>query len=744
MPIPPSEPDFTESLSQYHIRNLKQSAYGVGHARPPARGLLLLTGALLAVTFWLADAWWLHQTQPAFTWSSALYAQVPLHDLLLRVLVSLLLLLAGVLGIYAFAARRLNRALLRSSKWFSTTMRSIGAAVIATDRHGCVTLMNTAAQEYTGWPLERAVGKPLDQVCTLAVQAEGKLQPVALSTHIKEGRNWKLPNWCVLQAASGSTPPVAGTLSPIVDSSQEVVGFVLVLQDLSWYRAAEESQIRLATAITQSADGVLITDSAGLVVHANPAMEVLCGVPAKALVGQPAATLRSQVEPPELITAILDVLTRERRWRGHVTLRRKDGVRQLECSVGAVLDERGAVGSYLISCRDISREMQLQQQLVRSQKMEAMGLLAGGVAHDFNNFLAIIMGYADLLLRDLPEDGEPRRHVEEIRGAATRAAALGRQLLTFSRRDQFEPKPLRLEELINGTVKLTARVLHERITIHTELQPDVAPILADRGQMEQVLVNLILNARDAMPQGGRIVIRTAQVPARDCPTDIAEKARAATYAVLTVVDTGTGMDITTLTRIFEPYFTTKGPDRGTGLGLSTVYAIVDRHGGGIRVDSSRGHGTVFNLYLPQTGSTSPVGASTVVVKPPPNSQETILVADDDALIRTVIDKQLQAAGYTVLLARDGAEALTICREYPGTIHLLLTDLVMPNLDGMALARVAKALRPTLHTAFMTGYAEARDASLPAQPDYVLLRKPFSPDNLQRYVRDRLQPGRLTT
>jgi PAS domain S-box-containing protein len=379
----------------------------------------------------------------------------------------------------------------------------------------------------------------------------------------------------------------------------------------------------------------------------------------------------------------------------------------------------------------------LEEQLRQSQKLEAIGTLASGVAHDFNNLLTIILGNADLMLMDLREDHPYYRLLEETKKAANRAASLTRQLLAFSRKQVIEPKILDLNEIIHNTHKMLARLIGEHIRLETNLAPDLWPVEADPGQMEQVIMNLAVNARDAMPEGGHLTLRTQN---RDMDEFFFKEKGVAggpgSYAVLRVTDTGTGMSTEIMERIFEPFFTTKGMGKGTGLGLSTVYGIVKQNRGFIFVQSEPGAGTTFEILLPRVEGRKSDDAREISPQAKPLGSETILVVEDNKDVRAIALATLNRYGYHVLEAPDGESALNLIRSYKGPVHLLITDVIMPGMGGNQLAGQVRVLRPNTKVLFMSGYTDESISRYGVlKPGLALLSKPFTPEALAKKVRE---------
>ena len=414
-------------------------------------------------------------------------------------------------------------------------------------------------------------------------------------------------------------------------------------------------------------------------------------------------------------------------------LRRKDGSEfPVELSI-ALWDAKEPV-QVIVLARDITRKSQLQDQLRQAQKMEAVGRLAGGIAHDFNNLLTAIKGHADLLNNELGLSTQP--DLLEISRAADRAAALTRQLLAFSRQQMLQLQVLSINAVVQDMQKMLGRLIGEHITLITALDPGAPHIEADRTQLEQVLLNLVLNARDAITTSGRITIRTADSELTDADAHKFVFVQPGPYVMLEVADTGSGMDAETASKVFEPFFTTKEQGKGSGLGLATAYGIVKQLGGYIWCESEPGNGTVFRVYLPPTKAPAPDPTAHVPRVQVQRGSETILVVEDEAAVRSLVRRVLQKSGYNVISASNGIEAIQIVAEYNRPIHLLLTDLVMPEMGGRDLADRLAPERPDMKILYMSGYAEdAIIVNHVLQPGFAFLPKPFAPDILASKVRE---------
>jgi PAS domain S-box-containing protein len=419
------------------------------------------------------------------------------------------------------------------------------------------------------------------------------------------------------------------------------------------------------------------------------------------------------------------------------TWKRQDGrLLTVQLSVRTIRNGLGHVDYYETFVHDLTEQRRLQTQLAQSQKMEAVGRLAGGIAHDFNNLLTVITTSCDLLLEDLAAGDTRREDVEQVRKAADGATALTRQLLAFSRQQVLAPRVVDLGDVVHGVEKMLRRVIGEDIDLVTLLDDEAGAVKADVGQIEQVLMNLAVNARDAMPTGGKLSIETGNIEHDPDYAREQEAAAVSRFVMLAVSDTGIGMDEATKARIFEPFFTTKEPGKGTGLGLATVYGIVKQSGGFIWVYSEPGLGTTFKIYLPRVDAAAVSGVSAPALIASLRGTETVLLVEDAAAVRAVTHQALARQGYTVLDAPNGAEALRIAADHPDPIHLLLTDVVMPGLSGRQLADELTRLRPDTKVLFTSGYTDdavVRHGVLESGIAY--LQKPFTVDGLARKVRE---------
>ncbi len=504
-------------------------------------------------------------------------------------------------------------------------------------------------------------------------------------------------------------------------------------------RKRAEKEVRLlSTAIEQTADSVLITDVNGVIVYVNAAFEQVSGYNRAEVLGQTPAFLKSGQHDARFYNESWASLSQGKVWRGRFTNRKKnDTLYTVEATITPARDESGQVVNYVSAQRDVTHELILEEKLRQAQKMEAVGRLAGGVAHDFNNILTVITGYTELLLTrhaDNPEN--QNRALQQIELAAERAASLTRQLLAFSRKQILQPKMLNLNSVVTDINMMLRRLIGEDIELIMILEPQLGQVLADPGQLEQVILNLAVNARDAMPRGGKLTLQTANIEldGSDNPRD--PDVGPGPYVSLTVSDTGHGMTKEVQAHIFEPFFTTKEVGKGTGLGLATVHGIVKQSDGYIWVESEAGLGTTFNVYLPRLkAAETPKGEETP--QQPARGTETILLVEDEEQVRDLAHRILEMNGYHVLAAPNGPEALTLVDQEPGPIDLLLTDVIMPGgLNGLELAQHLLVRRPQLKVIYMSGYTDdvLIDRSL-FTPGFAFLQKPFNAAGLTGKLRE---------
>ncbi len=486
-------------------------------------------------------------------------------------------------------------------------------------------------------------------------------------------------------------------------ATPEIVGSWV---DVTEHLRAEEDRARLSSVVEQAAEAIVITATDGLIDYVNPAMERLAGYSREELIGRNPRLFKADGQDPAVYREMWTALAAGRAWTGRFVNRRKDGTTyEVEAVVSPVRDASGRVVSYAAGMHDVTHQRDMEEQLRQAQKMEIAGRLAGGVAHDFNNLLTVIAGRGQLLLQRAGVDEAQRHDIELIQETAARASALTRQLLVFSRKQVLAPRVLDINAVVANMEKMLRRLIGEDIELVTVEGEGLGRVKADPGQLEQVIMNLAVNARDAMPDGGRLTIETANVELDETRPRRHVSLRPGRYVVLSVGDTGCGIPSGALPHIFEPFFTTKEPDKGTGLGLSTVYGIVKQSEGEITVESAVGKGTTVCIYLPRVEAALESVALGVEPAVDARGTETILLAEDEEEVRGVAREALTLHGYRVLEARHGRDALELARAHPGPIHLLVTDVVMPQMGGLELARRLVVERPSIRVVYMSGYTD---------------------------------------
>jgi two-component system cell cycle sensor histidine kinase/response regulator CckA len=494
----------------------------------------------------------------------------------------------------------------------------------------------------------------------------------------------------------------------------------------------------LATLIEASPLAIVTFDPEGIVTMWNPAAERIFGWSENEALGTHLPFVPAEKQE-EFLALRRRALLGEVFTEPELHRRRADGSPiVVSVSTSPLRRPDGTIYGIMSILTDITYVRRMEEQLRQSQKMEAVGRLAGGVAHDFNNLLTAISGYSDLLLHRLPDYSTLRRDVEEIRKAGDRAAALTRQLLAFSRRQVLQPKVLDLNGVVTKMGQMLRRLVGEDIGLSIDLSPSLSRVKADPGQIEQVIVNLAVNARDAMPDGGRITIATADAELSPAYAAAHPEVRPGPHVLLSVADTGQGMSDETQAHLFEPFFTTKERGKGTGLGLATVYGIVQQSGGHIRVNSAADRGSTFLVYLPRVEAPEDgvQGTDRPLLPHPSPGTETVLLAEDEEVLRRLAREILSGNGYKVLEAANGREALLLSEAHRGEIHLLLTDVVMPKMSGRELGERIRLLRPDLRILYMSGYTD--DAILRhgvLEDGIPFLQKPFTPEALARKVRE---------
>jgi PAS domain S-box-containing protein len=585
--------------------------------------------------------------------------------------------------------------------------------------------VNRGARENLGYSMEelRALS-PLDMAPGIErAELEAVLAP------LRSGRKpvVRLTGWH--RRKDGSRYPVEVQIQYAADAERPV--FLAVATDVSELLRAEDSRRRLETAMEQAGEGIVVVDPHGRIQYANPAFDRMMGLTDRTSVEMAIGELSFGPDDETLLADIRRTVARGETWHGRYESTWKDGSRHVrDASVAPVRGPTRQLESLVGVLRDVTRETELERDLLHSQKMEALGRLAAGVAHDFNNLLTVIGGCASSLRREDATGDEAIEAASQIEAAAARAGSLTRQLLAFVRKSPECPAPFDLGDRMSRMGDMLKRLIGEDVALELSIPPALGWIEADPAQIEQVVLNLAANARDAMPEGGRLTLAAREEP------DGADGG----WVVLSVSDTGSGMDEDTLGRAFDPFFTTKEPGRGTGLGLSAVYGIVRAAGGRVRAQSTPGGGTLFELWFPRV----PPGAAPALEPPGRPSEggaargETILLVEDEPLVRRLAKRTLEKLGYAVVEAADPREALERAAGHAGQLDLMLTDVVMPHMSGFELAARVRAARPGLKVLAMSGYSDVGPEAAGESGGWCsFLEKPFGPDELARAVRSAL-------
>jgi PAS domain S-box-containing protein len=503
-------------------------------------------------------------------------------------------------------------------------------------------------------------------------------------------------------------------------------------------QTAQEARTLLAAAVEQAAESVEITDPKGTIVYVNPAFERTTGYSSEEVIGNNPRILKSGNHNEKFYKRMWKTLTDGKPWTGHLINKKKDGTLfEEDATISPVKDDSGKLVNYVAVKRDVTKEVSLQKQLLQAQKMEAIGTLAGGIAHDFNNLLQVTLGYSELLLTEKSKKDRDYADLQKICQASRSGAELVRSLLTFSRKVEPRAVPINLNNQVQHTEKLLSRTIPRMIDIRLELSEDLARTNADPGQIGQIIMNLSVNARDAMGEEGTLTIRTENVTLDEEYCQLNVEAQPGDYVLLSVADTGSGMDPETLTHIFEPFYTTKELGKGTGLGLAIVYGIVKQHGGHITCFSEVGKGTTFKIYLPVI-STEVEDVADSLAEIPAFGTETILVVDDEDFIRDLGQRILTRSGYTVLTATSGEEALEVYSHQQDKISLIILDLIMPGMGGKECLGKLRKVNPEAKVLIASGYAadEATKGSVGLGAKG-FVAKPFRHTELLKQVRKTL-------
>jgi two-component system, cell cycle sensor histidine kinase and response regulator CckA len=632
-----------------------------------------------------------------------------------------------------------GQVLQESLQMMTTLIESAMDAIISVDSGYNISLFNPAAAEMFLCPVEQALGRPLS---VFIPQRFRQLHDQHIQHFAETGtttrRMGSLGTISGLRS-NGEEFPLEASISQCVVSGKKT--FTVILRDVTERVRSQKMLSHMATVLEQMAELVVVTDLEGRIVMANDACQRISGYSRDELLGKTTRIFKSGQHSPEFFETMWKSILQGETWSGQITNRKKDGnLAQESMTISPVRDKEGKIINFVSIRRDISKQLTLEEQIRHSQKMESIGRLAGGVAHDFNNLLTVINGTSELLLYDLPADSPARIQVKEILHAGTRAAQLTRQLLTFSRRQVVAPQSCNINTVVAEMKSLLQRLIGENIKLLSALDPTLQKTEIDPGQLEQIIVNLAVNARDAMPEGGTLILETANVELDEGYTSRHVGMKPGRYVMLAVTDTGKGIPPEIRSKIFEPFFTTKEIGKGTGLGLSTVYGIVESYNGNIWVYSELGKGTVFKIYFP--ASTSPHDIARTINAPVElnGENQVVLLVEDEESVRRLGKTILERAGYQVYAARDGKEALEVITSTSQKIDLLITDVVMPKMSGRQLVEKVQQLIPQVKVLFISGYTDQIFAHTnDLAPGMAFVQKPFSTEEILKKIRLVLNP-----
>ncbi len=626
--------------------------------------------------------------------------------------------------------RRAEEALRHSEEQYRTLVENLNDVIFRVDPEGRITYMSPAIGRISGYKAEEVIGMRF----TRLVHPEDLPEMVGLFRGVLEGRTG--PHEFRVLDKDGSIRFVRTNSRPLVEGDR-VVGVTGVLTDITGRRLAEAERELLRTAIEQAGEAVVITGPDGAIQYVNPVFERITGYARHEVLGLNPRILKSGKQDLAFYENLWGTISSGRTWSGRMVNRRKDGTLYTEDStISPVLDGSGRILNYVAVKRDVTEHLRLAAQLQQSQKMEAVGRLAGGVAHDFNNMLTVILGYVGLALGRAGQDRELREDLLEVRKAAERSADLVRRLLAFARKQVVRPVVLDLNGVVEDLLKMLRRLIGEEIDLVWQPGAGLWRVRVDPSQVDQVLANLCVNARDAISGTGKVVIETGNVVFDEDYCRAHEGFVPGEYVMLAVSDDGCGMGDEVMRHLFEPFFTTKEVGKGTGLGLPAVYGIVKQNGGFVNVYSEVGRGTTVRVYLPRWKGEGEVLREPRKPDVPRGSGETVLVVEDEEAVLRMTRAMLESLGYRVLTAASPAEAMEVASGHSGEIDLLLVDVVMPEMDGKELVGRLKTLRPSLRHLYMSGYTADLIATRGALGQGTpFIQKPFSLEGLARKVRE---------
>jgi two-component system cell cycle sensor histidine kinase/response regulator CckA len=642
---------------------------------------------------------------------------------------------------------KMEKKLKDNERWLSTTLKSIGDAVITTDMDGNVTFINPKAEVLTGWKGADAVGKSLDAIfCIMDDKSRKTLDNHVLQV-LKRQVNGKSIEHCVLVNKHHKEIDISENTSPIIDDKGDVQGVVLTFQDISermcFERALRESEERFRSVVENSHTGIVVVNTHFKCIYANREMTQLLGYSEKEILDRDFRIFLSDYEKNIFAEHKIQLEQGEKvPSRYDFEILRKNGEKRQMQVVVSTVNMTGGESQTVIQLLDVTERNRLEQQLRHAQKMKAIGTLAGGIAHDFNNIITAIRGCTDLVISQTVESDPIYQDLKEVQISAERASELTRQLLYFSRNQPMEMVTLNLNKTIEGLFKMLHRLIGEDVGISTALAPELWHAYADKGSFEEVIMNLAINARDAMPKGGKLTIKTENVVVDKIYCENTPEGRPGKFVCVSIEDSGIGMDAETSERIFEPFFSTKGPGKGSGLGLAVVYGIVKQHDGWINVYSELGYGTTFKIYLPiSTGKEDKIEEK---IDPEifKGKGERILVVEDEKRVRDLARKVLIKHGYQVFTAESLKQAKSIYSREKGKFELLFSDVVLPDGDGIQLSEELTRKDKQIKIILSSGYTDKKSQwEIIKKKGIRFLQKPYSLITLLQIIRESLDQNK---
>ncbi|MHB0858151.1 MAG: PAS domain S-box protein [Anaerolineae bacterium] len=642
----------------------------------------------------------------------------------------------------AIERRQAELALRDSEQRYRSIFETAANLIIAVDANGIVMDCNSRSLATLGYAQGDIIGQPLSMV--LHADSTAAAQGAILQVLRQKGYSHDQEYRMVRRDSSFVDVSCSASILPGTDGEGDRI--LCIFDDITERKRTQARLALLNTAVEQTVEAVILTDTSGTIEYVNPSFEQITGYSREEAIGQNPRILKSGKQDTAFYQTMWSTLGAGQVWSGALVNTAKNGSQyEVHATISPVFGDRGQVNHYVAIQHDVTHERSLEAQLRQSQKMEAIGRLAGGIAHDFNNLLTVINGYSETVVKTLNPADSLRQDIEEILKAGRRASALTRQLLAFGRRQMLETRVVNLNEILDRMGRMLQRIIGEDISLELNLCDALGNVRADPSQIEQVIVNLAVNARDAMAEGGTLSLETCNVDLMEQLVSVG--AKPGPYVVLTVRDTGCGMSAEVQAHLFEPFFTTKKPGLGTGLGLATVFGIVQQSGGAICCESEIGRGTAFRVYLPRVDeapSEQPADSPATEI---PRGTETLLVVEDQDEVRELAVRMLRRLGYTVIEAGDGIQAHHLFLSRSSHVDMLLTDVIMPEVSGPELVERLRALRADLPVLYMTGYAfEALSSNAMESLGESLIHKPFTYEGLARKVRQVLDsaPSALHT